>query len=139
MQFETFRARRVTLKRASRKELEYYKEQAKSYGETQDKLNILKDSEIGYVKIENENGTMIGLIQVSKIDDNTACIKISIPNKSWKEKYGTEALHQFIKCCKERKLYKRVYLKSKNTIVEKYKKERPENIKRGMYVDIDVA
>ena len=139
MQFETFKTRRITLKRASRKDLREYQQQVVLHNTTQDKLNIMKNCETGYVKIENEDGKMLGLIQVDRIDENTAHVKISIPNESWKEKYGKEALHQFLKCCRERKLYRRVYLKQENSIVKDYKKERPKLFEKGFYIDIDVA
>lgn len=134
MQFKTFTARRITLKRATNSELETYKQQVKTHNE-QDRLNII--SECDYLKVEKEDGRMIGLIQIDEIDETTASIKISIPNETWRERYGTEALHQFIKCCKERKLYKRVYFKTNNSIVEKYKRERPKIMEKKLYIDIE--
>lgn len=140
MQFETFKTRRVTLKKAEGKDLREYELQALKHIDAKpDKLNIIKAQDTFYLKIENEDGKMLGLIQVDEIDKTAAYVKISVPNKSREERYGKEALHQFIKCCKERKLYPRVYFKRGNRIIEEYKKERPDVLSRDFYIDIDVA
>lgn len=139
MQFKTFESRRVTLKKASKKAKQEYKSQVILHDVEQDKLNIFESSDTGYLKIENEDGKMLGLIQINEIDSNTIHVKISIPNKCWQIKYGTEALHQFIKCCEERKLYKRIYLKKDNEIIQRYKKERPDMLSEDYYIDLKIA
>lgn len=137
MQFKFFESRRLTLRKASPKDLKEYKEQLIWYNPlSKDKLNIIKDSKTGYVSVCNEDSKMVGLIQIDEIDECTVYVKVSIPNKSWIEKYGKEAVHQFIKCCQERKLYNRIYMKQENSVIDAYKKERPETFEKGNYVDI---
>jgi len=138
-QFKEFRGRRVTLKRASWSEFDDYKNQLILYAKENDRLNIMKNADTAYVTIMDERSRMIGLIQLDEIDESAAYVKISIPNKVWEERYGKEAIHQFIKCCKERKLYKRVYFKSDSNIVKEYKKERPKMLNENFYIDIDVV
>lgn len=134
MQFKTFTARRITLKKATNSDLEEYKQQVKRYRTNTDTFNLLK--EFFYIKVEKENGKMIGLIQVNQIDNFTASIKASFPNNLWETSYGTEAIHQFIKCCKMRKLYRRIYFATNNLITKKYMIERTNEIKKQMWIDI---
>ncbi len=136
-QFKEFRGRRVTLKRASWSEFDNYKKQIILYAKKQDRINIMKHADIGYITIMDESARMLGLIQIDEIDENVACVKVSIPNKIWEERYGKEAIHQFIKCCTERKLYKRLYFKPNSDIVRDYKKERPKMLNNNFYIDID--
>lgn len=135
--FEEFRGRRVTLKRASWSEFDNYRSQLTLYAKAKDRLNIMKNADTGYLTIMDENSKMLGLIQIDEVEEDVACVKISIPNKVWEERYGKEAIHQFIKCCRERKLYKRLYFKSDSNIVREYKKERPEVLNKNFYIDID--
>ena len=135
-QFKTFKARRVTIRKAEAEDLKDYKRQLVTHSPVEDILNVIKDTRTSYLAIENEDGKLLGLIQVDEIDEKTANIKICIPNISWKERYGTEALHQFIKCCKERKLYSRMYFKRDNSIVKKYNIKRPDALITGYYIDI---
>ena len=138
-QFKTFKARRITIEKARKGDLKEYRTRLLvQHKEAKDKLNILEDSSIFYLKVKNEDGKMIGLIQINEIDQDVACVKISIPNKAWEKRYGKETIHQFIRCCKERKLYRRVYFKSDNDIVREYKKERPEMLNKNFYIDINV-
>jgi len=136
MQFESFKGRRVIIEKASKAKIKDYKTQVKTHNPGKDRINIIGDEKVSYLSIKNEDGKMIGLIQVSEIDEKTAYIKICVPNQSWKERYGTEALHQFIKCCKERKLYNRMYFKKDNSIVEEYNRQRPRALITGYYIDI---
>lgn len=136
MQFETFEARRVTLRKADVEDLKKYKEQLITHSPVQDRVNIIKDKNTNYLAVENEDRKMIGLIQVDNIDKKTVNVKICIPNISWRQRYGTESLHQFIKCCKERKMYSRVYFKQNNSIVKEYNRERPDALVTGLYIDI---
>lgn len=135
-QFEIFKSRRVTIQKAKGEDYKIYKRQLITHSPVQDRLNIIKDDQIYYLSIKNEDGKMIGLIQVNEIDEKTANVKICIPNISWRERYGTEALHQFIKCSKQRKLYNRIYFKKNNSIVEAYNKKRPDALITGYYIDI---
>lgn len=139
MQFKLFKTRRITLREAKKKDFENYKKQLRVYRTEEDKLNILDDEKVHYIAIEDEAERMIGLIQVDEIDQNTAHMKISVPNVSWRARYGKEAVHQFLKCCEEQKLCKRLYLKQSNHIVKEYMEERPETLKKGAYIDFAVA
>ena len=137
-QFKEFRGRRVILKRSSWSELDNYKKQVDLYSKEDDKLNIIKGEKTGYITIMDESSRIIGLFQIDEIDENVACVKPSIPNQVWEERYGREAIHQFLKCCIERKLYKRVYFKPTNNIVRSYKKERPKMLNENFYIDIKI-
>lgn len=139
-QFETFKARRITLEEATKRNFKEYKLSTIMQNvETKDKLNIISNPTTKYISVENEDGKMLGLIRIDEIEEMVACVKVSIPNKAWEKRYGKETIHQFIKCCKERKLYKRLYFKSDNELVKEYKKERPEMLNKNYYIDIDVA
>lgn len=134
--FETFKARRVTIGHATAEDLKAYKRQLVTHNPVEDRINIFKDERTSYLSIKNEDGKLIGVIQIDEIDDKTANVKICVPNISWKNRYGTESLHQFIKCCYERKLYSRVYFKKDNSIVKKYNEKRPYALTTGHYIDI---
>lgn len=130
MQFKTLKTRRVTIRKMNKKDYEEYQTQLKIHNTVKDdKIN--KKINFEYLTILNEDKKMIGIIQVDDLGDKQAYIEISVPNDAWNRRYGTEALHQFIKCCEERKIYKKLYLKAENTIVQKYKKERPNKFEEN--------
>jgi len=135
-QFKTFKSRRLEISKASQLDIKNYKVQVQTHSPVKDKINILKSETTSYLSVKNEDSKLIGLIQVDEIDEKAVHVKICVPNNSWNSRYGTEALHQFIKCCKERKLYKRVYFKTDNSIVKEYNKQRPEVLVTGYYIDI---
>jgi predicted acetyltransferase len=139
MQFnKSFGNRRVTINRANKKDLKSYKIQLVTHNTTQDEaLNIFRSSEDHqYLAIKDSSSKLIGIIQIDEESCSTTInVKISIPNESWRMKYGTEALHQFVKYCQENKLYSYIYFKT-NEIVKEYKSERPEMFVKNSYIQI---
>ena len=131
MQFKNFKARRVEITVAKKSEVAEYKRQASCYHETRtDRLNIFDSPDVHFLAVKDEEGKQIGLMRVDEIDSNTAQIAgISIPNKAWRDRYGTEVVHQFLKHCKTDNICKKLYLKDGNTILDAYKKERPNFFK----------
>lgn len=125
MQFEPFGNRRITICKANKSDLESYMTQL----EVHHVSNGLDISEEGnnyyYLKIEDISQRLIGIIRVNEINRNEANVDISIPNEAWNFRYGTEAVHQFVKCCKERKLYKKIKFEE-SVLSIRYKVERPE-------------
>lgn len=139
MQFETFKSRRVTIKQAQKNDIDEYRRQAGGYNISQkEKIKVLKDDSIYYLAIYTNDDKMIGMIQANELNDESSMkivtVKISIPNKSWRAKYGKEIIHQFVKCCEERKMYDRVYLDKEEPVVNAYRAERPEMFKDERYV-----
>lgn len=127
MQFEPYNSRRLLISEATKGELKDYKLQTKAYKST-DNIIISAHSNTLYLAIKTTEGKLIGIIQVLKIrdiDEEARCMKISIPNESWRLRYGTEAVRQFVKCCSARKICKRIYPQIDNEIIKAYKKERP--------------
>lgn len=134
-----FGNRRVTISNAKEGDLQKYKTQAKTH-ELADKerINVIpNDNSRYYLKVQDIDSKLIGLIQVSEIDETVAEIKVSIPNKSWEARYGTEVVHQFVKYFLENRPYSRIYLR-KNETVDRYKTERPEMFANNNYY-IDIA
>lgn len=83
--------------------------------------------------IKSKDGKIIGKIEVLDMGNNTAFVTINLPNKSWKIKYGEEALDQFIKICEENKYFSKIELEKNNSIVERY------ITKHGLGYEIKVA
>lgn len=134
MSFETFEARRVTLKEAKKSDFEEYKRQVVGYKLCEEKVMDTKQDGY-YLAVYNVNNKMIGLIYVCESKNKaTANIDISIPNECMERKYGKEALHQFVKCCVERKMYCYICLSEKNSIAIAYKVERPKIFEKIDYV-----
>lgn len=136
MRFENFNTRRITIRKAKKSDIKEYQQQLQTHDMFQmDKISIISDGQ--YLALESDAGKMIGLIRVTTVKENEkAYIEISVPNEAWRRKYGTEALHQFAKCCKIRKMYKKLILKESNSIAETYKKERPQVFENGYCVDL---
>jgi hypothetical protein len=138
MQFDkSFGNRRVTIEKAKKVDLASYKLQVVTHNIPQDEtLNVFRSAvNHQYLAIKDPSSRLIGIIQIDEIDSTAIYVKISIPNESWKMKYGTEAIHQFVKFCKEEKLYNRIYLKTSD-LVDEYKKERPEMFVRNTYIEV---
>lgn len=132
MHFETIKHRRVTIKQLTtrqelREEINEYLRQLQSYPVMEeDKIAINRNiaDEI-YLSIYSESNKFIGIIKLTASnDEKIAYLEISIPNSAWSMRYGTEALHQTIKRCKEMSEM-RVTLNKENSIVLRYKEERP--------------
>lgn len=129
MKFQTVEHRRLTIKEADKRDLKEYKRQLNYCSmEEKDKIEIaenLSDEGTSYLAIFKEDKKMIGLIKVSEKSKISVEVEISIPNEAWCLRYGTDAIHQFVKECKrERILF--VKLKEENLIVKMYKMQRPE-------------
>ncbi len=141
MQFETFKARRITLRETNEEDFEEYRKQLRGYHATKEnKVNVIENNEdYLYIVIETEDGRTVGLIQVSKISETAAEVKASIPNFAWKERYGNEAIHQLMKCFKERKTFERVYLNRNNEITSSYMRERQERFEKTNCIEIITA
>ena len=87
---------------------EYYlqnlklKEEEKQNRKVELKKRIRQNNSYEWIlAIKLKDGKIIGKIEVLEMGNKTAFVTINLPNKSWKIKYGTEALDQFIKICKE--------------------------------------
>ena len=128
MHFKEFRGRKTLIRKALKRDMEEYKTQICTHHNSMMNYDkISEDSKYEYLAIERENGKMIGLIKID-MSVKEMFIEISIPNYAFKMRYGTEALRQFIKCCKERELCEVLRLKKENTIIERYRCEKPEEL-----------
>lgn len=132
--FETFEARRVTLKEAKKVDFREYERQVNGYKLCEEERLNIEKKDAYYLAVYDLNKKMIGLIQVcEQSQEKTTNVDISIPNKCWEVKYGKEALHQFIKCCLERKMYDYICLNEENSIAIAYKTERPKGFETEEY------
>ena len=127
MHFETIKHRRVTIKQMVEAEerkraIKEYLRQLKIY-EIMEKDKITIDENDEFFVIYSEDNKFIGVILMKSINEKVGYISISIPNPAWNMRYGTEALHQFIKRCKGMKI---LTLKEDSDIVVRYKIERPK-------------
>jgi len=88
------------------------------------KERIIKSKEPGFYEwilaIKLKDGKIIGKIEVIDMGNDKAFLTINLPNKSWKMKYGEEALDQFLKICKENKYFNMIELEKENSTVQKY-------------------
>lgn len=132
MSFKTFETRRITLKEAKEPDFKEYERQATGYKLNNDKKMNTKKSGY-YLAVHEPNENLIGLIHVYA-EKNVANVDISIPNKCKEVKYGKETLHQFIKCCLERKMYEYISLDENNWVANAYRAERPERFKKEEYI-----
>ncbi len=142
MHFGTTEHRRVTIKETKNKEdlkreLKEYNRQLQVYPIIEnDKIEIERDSvvDVIYLSIYSESNKMIGIIKLKlSYGERVANAEISIPNPEWCRRYGTEALHQFVKRCKETSII--ILTLEENTIVCRYKNERPEVFFAGTTVN----
>jgi len=87
--------------------------------------------------IKSKNGKVVGKIEVFELVKNeTAYVTIEIPNENWIHKYGTEAIHEFLKICKENNYFSAVEMEARNEIVERYIRSVPEDKKEGYLIKI---
>lgn len=122
---------------------EYYlqnlklKEEEKQNRKVELKKRIRQNNSYEWIlAIKLKDGKIIGKIEVLEMGNKTAFVTINLPNKSWKIKYGTEALDQFIKICKENDYFSKVELEKNNSIVERYMKEHD---KSSYEIELNVA
>lgn len=133
MKFPKYVGRRIILRIPSSKELKEFDNQVEKYPNVRDAFDTKGRNgkyEFDYVVIKDKSYNLIGIIKISRVKEY-AYINICIPNEAFRIRYGTEALHKFIKQlddCTTRKLYKLryLYLAENNSIIETYKRERPE-------------
>ena len=105
MQFKSYKGRRVGLREANKDEIAEFKRQLKNYHNVRNTFNIDSCPDTTYIVIDNECGREIGLIKVDEENKNNVLhVQISIPNEAWRARYGTEAIHKFVNCCKEKKM-----------------------------------
>lgn len=87
--------------------------------------------------IKSKDGKIVGKMEVFELSKNkTAYVTIKIPNESWMCKYGPEAIHEFLKICKENQYFTQVELEARNKIVEIYMNSVPEEQKEGYLIKI---
>ncbi len=130
MHFETIEHRRVTIKqivedKERKRAIKEYLRQLEVY-EVMEKDKIVIDKNITddmFFVIYSEDNKFIGVILMKSINEKVGYLEISVPNPVWNMRYGTEALHQFVKRCKGMKILK---LKEDSDIVLRYKIERPK-------------
>lgn len=139
MQFSEIKHRRVTIKPLNNKQelkraLKEYNRQLQVYPLNNNKIEIDKDDI--YLSIYSERNKWIGLIKLKlSHNEKVGNIEISIPNPEWCMRYGTEALHQFVKWCKTS--ISILILEEENSIVQRYKNERPEIFFEGNRVNFN--
>ena len=101
------------------------------------KKRIIRAKKPGFYEwilaIISKDGKIIGKLEVMDMGNQTAFVTINLPNKSWKTKYGEEALDQFLKICKENHYFSKLELEKGNSTVEKYIK------KHGLNYEVEVA
>ena len=91
------------------------------------KERIIKSKESGFYEwilaVKLKDGKIIGKIEVIDMGNEKAFLTINLPNKSWKMRYGEEALDQFLKICRENNYFSIIELEKENSTVEKYIKK----------------
>ena len=70
--------------------------------------------------VKSKKGKVIGKIEVLDMGNSTAFVTINLPDGEEKNRYGVEALDQFIKICKENKYFSTIELEKNNSIVRNY-------------------
>lgn len=134
MHFGTIEHRRVTIKelrerKEIKREIDEYHRQVQCYSiMDKDKIMIDKSdiADVMYLSIYNESKKPIGMLKLTlSNDEKVGYLEISIPNPEWSWRYGTEAVHQFVKRCSKTSI-EELILNEENAIVSRYKSERPE-------------
>lgn len=141
--------RRLNISNMERNEVKDYflqffsMDSAKKEKEEQRLKEEIKDREESLVRykwilaIKSKEGKVVGKIEVFElIKDQRAFLTIEIPNENWIYRYGTEAIHEFIKICKEQLYFSELELEAKNKIVDSYLHSVPEEKKQGYLVKI---
>lgn len=70
------------------------------------------------LSIKNKNNKVVGKIEVFDMGNRKAFFSISIPYNSWVQKYGIEAIDQFVKICMEQKCFDTIELEYNNSIID---------------------
>lgn len=87
--------------------------------------------------IKSKTGKVVGKIEVFELVKNeTAYVTIEIPNENWVNRYGKEAIHEFLKICRENHYFSSIELEARNKIVEQYMESVPEDQKEGYLIKI---
>lgn len=87
--------------------------------------------------IKSKDGKIVGKMEVFELSENqTAYVTIEIPNKNWVCKYGPEAIHEFLKICRENQYFTEVELEARNKIVDVYMNSVPAEQKEGYVIKI---
>lgn len=87
--------------------------------------------------IKSKTGKVVGKIEVFELKKGEmAYITIEIPNENWVNRYGKEAIHEFLKICKENHYFSLVELEARNKIVEQYIESVPKEQKEGYLIKI---
>ena len=73
--------------------------------------------------IKSKDNKLVGKLDVFEMSNDRVSVSIEIPNENWVYKYGTEAIDQFIKICKENHLFKEIEFIARNEIIEIYRKQ----------------
>ncbi len=71
--------------------------------------------------VESKDGKVFGKFEIKEISPEKALVSIEIPNKTLVYKYGTEAIDQLVKICKEKKYFSTIKLDDSN-IAERYRR-----------------
>lgn len=72
------------------------------------------------LSIKNKSNKVVGKIEVFEMGNRKAFFSISIPYDSWVQKYGIEAIDQFMKICIEHKCFDSIELECKNSIIDNF-------------------
>lgn len=71
--------------------------------------------------IKSRTRKLVGVIKVWEMEPDQAFVKIHIPNENWVLKYGTEAVDQFVKICREMQYFSTIEFERDNEIIERYR------------------
>lgn len=71
--------------------------------------------------IKTKEGKVIGFLEVFDMQ-HSAYVTISVPNEQMSYRYGEEAIDQFLKICKEKKLFKCIEIQKDSEISQRYVK-----------------
>ena len=77
-----------------------------------------------YLAVKDKSGQIIGKIEVQPAAEDEAWFTIEIPNEQWIQKYGDDAVDQFVKICKEKEYFSVIRFDENNRIIEHYRRLR---------------
>jgi len=71
--------------------------------------------------VKSSEGNVVGKIEVLSMGNNVAFVTISVPNNTCIQKYGIEAIEQFVEVCRKNKYFSEIELDINNKIIEEYR------------------
>lgn len=95
------------------------KEKLDTERELQEKIE--NNEERWVLAITSLNGDIVGKMEVEEVGPKVGSLVVEIPNASLVRHYGTEAIDQFVKICRERKYFSKIELEKNNLIAQRYR------------------